>query len=159
MNVFVAGQLYTIASFVLILSGTITLNRRLFGHWSVLPLIGFPLLYNNVFIVGTMNYIFGMGLALWAMTAWVRLREHHPVIGLTVSLLFVLALFCCNLFAVGVYGLALAAFETSGLIEQYRPRGTRASAASAKRWLLADFVATGLRFLRVLPLLMMSPTW
>src|SRR5436189_1436106 len=31
MNVFVAGQLYTIASFVLILSGTLTLNRRLFG--------------------------------------------------------------------------------------------------------------------------------
>jgi hypothetical protein len=93
------------------------------------------------------------------MTAWVRLREHNPVIRLTVSLLFVLALFFCHLFAVGVYGLGLAAFETSRLIEQYRARGTRASAASAKRWLLADFVATGLPFLPVLPLLMMSPTW
>src|SRR5262249_42863501 len=66
MNVFVAGQLYTIASFVLILSGTMTLNRRLYGHWSILPLIAFPLLYNNVFLVGTMNYVFGIGLSLWA---------------------------------------------------------------------------------------------
>jgi len=49
MNIFLAGQIYTIASFVLILSGTLTLNRRLFGHWSIMPLIAFPLLYNNVF--------------------------------------------------------------------------------------------------------------
>ncbi len=159
MSIYAAGQVYTIVSFLLIISGTLALNRQLFGRWSVLPLIAFPLLYNNVFLVGTMNYIFGMGLALWAMTAWVRLREHQLVIRLTVSLLFVLALFFCHLFAVGVYGLALAAFETSRLIEQYRARGTRASAASAKRWLLADFVATGLPFLPVLPLLMMSPTW
>ncbi len=159
MSVYAAGQVYTIASFVLIIAGTLALNRQLFGRWSVLPLIAFPLLYNNVFLVGTMNYIFGMGLALWAMTAWVRLREHHLVIRLTVSLLFVLALFFCHLFAVGVYGLGLAAFETSRLIEQYRSRGTRASAADAKPWPFVDFVATGLPFLPVLPLLMMSPTW
>jgi hypothetical protein len=159
MSVYVAGQVYTIASFVLIISGTLALNRQLFGRWSVLPLIAFPLLYNNVFLVGTMNYIFGMGLALWAMTAWVRLREHHLIIRLTVSLLFVLALFFCHLFAVGVYGLGLAAFETSRLVEHYRSRANRAGLAGAKLWPLVDFVATGLPFLPVLPLLMMSPTW
>src|SRR5215470_14922618 len=157
MSVYAAGQIYTIVSFVLIIAGTLALNRQLFGRWSVLPLIAFPLLYNNVFLVGTMNYIFGMGLALWAMTAWVKLREHHPVIRLTVSLLFVLALFFCHLFAVGVYGLGLAAFETSRLIEQYRNRTTRTG--RAKLWSVVDFVATGLPFLPVLPLLMMSPTW
>jgi hypothetical protein len=159
MSVYAAGQVYTITSFVLIISGTLALNRQLFGRWSVLPLIAFPLLYNNVFLVGTMNYIFGMGLALWAMTAWVRLREHHLVIRLTISLLFVLALFFCHLFAVGVYGLGLVAFETSRLIEQHRSRGTRTSSAVAKLWPFVDFVATGLPFLPVLPLLIMSPTW
>ena len=159
MSVYAAGQVYTIASFVLIISGTLALNRQLFGRWSVLPLIAFPLLYNNVFLVGTMNYIFGMGLALWAMTAWVRLREHNPVIRLAVSLLFVLALFFCHLFAVGVYGIGLAAFETSRLVEHYRSRGNRPALVGAKLWPLVDFVATGLPFLPVLPLLMMSPTW
>jgi hypothetical protein len=53
MNVYLAGQVYTIMTFVLILSGTLALNRQLYGHWSVLPLIAFPLLYNSVFIVGT----------------------------------------------------------------------------------------------------------
>jgi hypothetical protein len=159
MSVYAAGQIYTIVSFVLIMAGTLALNRQLFGRWSVLPLIAFPLLYNNVFLVGTMNYIFGMGLALWAMTAWVRLREHHLIVRLTVSLLFVLALFFCHLFAVGVYGLGLAAFETTRLVEHYRSRPSRTSAAGAKLRPLLDFVATGLPFLPVLPLLMMSATW
>src|SRR5215510_5170018 len=155
MSVYAAGQVYTITSFVLIISGTLALNRQLFGRWSVLPLIAFPLLYNNVFLVGTMNYIFGMGLALWALTAWVTLREHHPLIRLTVSLIFVLALFFCHLFAVGVYGLGLAAFEINRLIVHYRG----SSAADRARWPILDFVSTGLPFLPVLPLLMMSATW
>jgi hypothetical protein len=160
VNIYVAGQIYTIGSFVLIVAGTLALNRELFGRWSVLPLIAFPLLYNNVFLVGTMNYIFGMGLALWALTAWVRLREHNPLIRLTVSLIFVLALFFCHLFAVGVYGLGLAAFEINRLITHYRARRSGlAGAADRMWWPILDFVLTGLPFLPVLPLLMMSPTW
>src|SRR5258708_2360752 len=90
MNVYLAGQTYTIASFVLILSGTVALHRQLFGRWSALPLIGFPLLYNNVFLVGTMNYVFGMGLALWALASWIWLRERNLPLRLAVSTLFIL---------------------------------------------------------------------
>src|SRR5262249_38012047 len=85
MNVYLAGQAYTIITFVLILSGTLALNRRLYRHWSVLPLIAFPLLYNNVFLVGTMNYLFGIGLALWALASWVALRERALAVRLAVS--------------------------------------------------------------------------
>src|ERR1700719_3232155 len=34
MNIYLAGQIYTISSFVLILSGTVALHRQLFGRWS-----------------------------------------------------------------------------------------------------------------------------
>jgi hypothetical protein len=163
MSVFLAGQLYTIASFVLILSGTLALNRRLYGHWSVLPLIAFPLLYNNVFLVGTMNYVFGIGLSLWALTAWLALRERAMVLRLSVSALFVLALFFCHLFALGIYGLGLLAFELRRLWTIYadpsRPRRLADLLALSRRSPLVDFVATGLPFLPVLPLLMLSPTW
>jgi hypothetical protein len=162
MNIFLAGQIYTIASFVLILSGTMTLNRRLFGHWSIFPLIAFPLLYNNVFLVGTMNYVFGIGLSLWALTAWVWLRERNLFIRLGVSTLFVLALFFCHLFAVGLYGLGLLAFEVHRLLLVYG-HGAKPRPANPVRsqgiFPIVDFVATGLPFLPVLPLLMMSPTW
>jgi hypothetical protein len=159
INVYLAGQIFTISSFVLILSGALTLNRRLFGHWSILPLIAFPLLYNNVFLVGTMNYIFGMGLALWALVAWIWLRERNIVLRLAVSAAFVLGLFFCHLFSLGLYGLGLLAFEIHRLMvissqPQWRLTDLRQTLPS-----LADFVATGLPFLPVLPLLMMSPTW
>ena len=75
MNIYLAGQLFTVAALLLIVSGTLALNRALFGHWSVLPLIAFPLLYNYVFLVGVMNYQFGMGLALWALACWISLRR------------------------------------------------------------------------------------
>lgn len=159
MNVYLAGQVYTIMTFVLILSGTLALNRQLYRHWSVLPLIGFPLLYNNVFLVGTMNYLFGIGLALWALASWVALRERALPLRLAVSTLFVLALFFCHLFAVGVYGLGLLAFELYRLLALRREPLTRDRAMHRGLPAWADFLASGLPFLPVLPLLLMSPTW
>jgi hypothetical protein len=160
MSIYAAGQAYTIASFVLILSGTFALNRQLHGRWSVLPLVGFPLLYNFVFLVGTMNYVFGIGLSLWALVAWVALRERNLLLRLTVSTLFVLGLFACHLYAVGIYGLGLLAFELHRLWLLVPGRSRpQPSTDRAPAWLIFDFVAGGLPFLLVLPLLMMSPTW
>src|SRR4051794_1568220 len=162
MSIYLAGQIYTIASFVLTLSGTLALNRRLYGHWSVLPLIAFPLLYNNVFLIGTMNYVFGIGLALWALAAWISLRERSILLRFGVSALFVLGLFFCHLFAVGLYGLGLLAFELYWLGAYYAssPRPLLAEIRSSKSVLrLIEFCAAGLPFLPVLPLLMLSPTW
>ncbi len=161
MNVYLAGQLYTLLSFVLIISGTMALHRRLFGRWSALPLIAFPLLYNDVFLVGTMNYVFGIGLMLWALAAWVALRQHSRTLRLAVSTLFVLGLFFCHLFVLGVYGVGLLAFETHHLLTAYlrvRRSSGRDVARRALRSLVLDFVLTGAPFLVVPPLLMMSPT-
>ena len=162
MNVYLAGQVYTIMSFVLILSGTLALNRRLYGRWSVLPLIAFPLLYNSVFLVGTMNYLFGIGLSLWALATWAALRERGMFLRLMTSTLFVLALFFCHLFAVGVYALGLFAFELQRLLTLARrtaPELSSKDAGTGRPSALVDFVASGLPFLPVVPLLLMSPTW
>jgi hypothetical protein len=161
MNIYAAGQAYTILSFVLILSGTVALHRQLFGRWSVLPLIAFPLLYNNVFLVGTMNYVFGIGLALWALASWIALRERNIALRLAVSLLFIIGLFFCHLFAVGVYGIGLLAFELHRLWTGLaRLRGAPPDDRSARATrLLLDFAITGLPFVPVVPMLMMSPTW
>jgi hypothetical protein len=164
MSIYAAGQAYMIASFVLILSGTFALNRQLHGRWSVLPLAAFPLLYNYVFLVGTMNYVSGIGLSLWALVVWIALRERNLVLRLTVSAAFVTALFFCHLYALGIYGLGLLAFELHRLwsfpshlsFASPKAGGGNARALPAR---LSDFVATGVPFLPVLPLLMMSPTW
>jgi hypothetical protein len=161
MSIYTAGQAYMIASFVLILSGTFALNRQLHGRWSVLPLAAFALLYNYIFLVGTMNYVTGIGLSLWALVAWIALRERHSVLRLSVSAAFVTTLFFCHLYALGIYGLGLLASELHRLWLSAAlpplPRGWGGGGGAAAR--LIDFAAAGLPFLPVLPLLMMSPTW
>ena len=150
VNIYAAGQIFTLASLFLILSGTFALNRALFGRWSALPLAASILLYNEVLLVGVMNYIAGIGLSLWALAAWIALRERAWPWRTAVSTLFVMLLFICHLFAVGVYGLGLLAFETQRLwAKRHEPIGPR----------LIEFIATGVPFLPALALLAASTTW
>jgi hypothetical protein len=161
MNIYLAGQIFTIAIFLAILSGTLALSRALNGRWSALPLVASPLLYNGVLLVGVMNYLFGIGLALWGFAAWIALRERPWGWRLTVSTLFVLALFFCHLFALGLYGLELLAFESHRLwaraptLTLARLRGREWEGA----FRLIDFAATGAPFLPALLLLIAGPTW
>jgi hypothetical protein len=150
IGIYKAGQVFTLMAFALILSGTFALNRALFGRWSLVPLAAAPLLYNYLFLIGVMNYMFGIGLALWATAAWIALRERAWPWRMTVSTAFAIALFFCHLFALGVYGLALLAVELGRLWSRRgEPIGAR----------LVDFCATGIPFLPVLPMLLASPTW
>ncbi|MFG1373472.1 hypothetical protein V5F32_14960 [Xanthobacter oligotrophicus] len=149
-DIYTAGEIYTLMCFALIAGGTLTLNRALFGMWSALPLVAFPLLYNAIFLIGVMNYYFGIGLALFALAAWAFLRDKPWPWRFVISTLFVVALFFCHLFAAGVYGVGLLAFELDRLRQgRGRPWGPR----------LATFVAAGLPFLPIVPLLIASPTW
>ena len=166
MNVYLAGQVYSIMCFVLILSGTLALNRCLYGRWSALPLIAFPLLYNRIYLVGTMNYLFGIGLALWALAAWMALRERALPLRLAMSILFVLVLFISHLFSVGIYALGILTFELQRLVVLWAGEQQPLQSEDLKdrpkiRWssALLDFVASGLPFLPVVPLLLASPTW
>src|SRR5512144_16309 len=111
MSIYLAGQIFTIAAFALIASGTLAFSRALNGRWSPLPLVTLPLLYNGVLLVGVMNYVFGIGLALWTLAAWVTLRERVWPWRFAVSATFAFVLFFCHLFAAGVYGVGLLALE------------------------------------------------
>lgn len=146
-SVYAAGEVYTLGCFLLIAFGTLALNRALFGLWSATPLLAFPLLYNGIFLIGVMNYIFGIGLALLALAAWVSLRERPW--RYAVSLAFVVGLFFCHLVALGVYGIGLLAFEIARLWEG---RGTPLLPR------LLSLCAAGLPFLAALVLLGFSPT-
>lgn len=150
MNVYLAGQIFTIFAFSLIATGTLVFSRALNGRWSPLPLVALPLLYNGVMLVGVMNYVFGIGLALWAFATWVALRDRPWPWRFTASTLFAIALFVCHLFAAGVYGLGLLALESHRLwSKRQEPWGPR----------LVSFLATGVPFIPLLALLVASPTW
>ncbi|MBI4273366.1 MAG: hypothetical protein HY659_01515 [Rhizobiales bacterium] len=149
VSIYHAGQIFLVTTFALIMSGTLTLNRALFGRWSVLPLAAFPLLYNYVFLTGLVNYMFGIGLALWALACWIMLRERHWFFRFAISTLFVAALFFCHLSALGIYGVGLLATESLRL-------WSRRNEPAILH--LVDFIATGVPFILIVPLLLYSPT-
>lgn len=150
VNIYAAGEIYTLMCFALITAGTLALNRALFGIWSALPLLAFPLLYNGIFLIGVMNYYFGIGLMLCALAAWVYLRDRPWPWRYIVSTLFIIALFFCHLFAAGVYGVGILAYELDRLRQtRGQPLGPR----------LVAFVTAGLPFALIVPLLIASPTW
>ncbi|HXX26699.1 MAG TPA: hypothetical protein VEJ40_08585 [Pseudolabrys sp.] len=149
LKIYLAGQVFVVAMFALIVSGTLALNRALIGRWSAMPLLVIPLLYNYVFLVGLMNYIFGLGVALWALAGWVAVRERIWPLRIILSTASVVVLFFCHLSALGVYGVGVLSFEILRLWER-----------RAEPWpgRIVDFVASGMPFLAAAPLLYLSPT-
>ena len=150
VNVYLASQIFQMMIFTLIMSGVFALNRALFKRWSMLPLIAFPLLYNYMFLIGVMNYFFGIGLALWGLAVWIVLRNRPWPARYVLSALFCLALYLCHLFAVGVYGLGLMAFEIWFALSIER---------SPWAWRAVRFGCAGIPFLLLVPLLLTSSTW
>ena len=149
LNIYLAGQVFIVGMFTLIISGVLALNRALIGRWSVFPLFAIPLLYNFDFLVGIMNYIFGIGVALWALAGWIALRERAWPMRLALSTACSIALFFCHLSALGVYGIGVLSFEIWRLWQR-----------RAEPWpgRIVDFVAGGLPFLAAARLLYASPT-
>jgi hypothetical protein len=150
LGLYRAGQGFMLITIVLIMSGVLALNRAMFGKWPLLPLAVAPLLYNRIFILGLMNYMFGIGLAIWGLAVWVWLRERALPQRLVASALVCLALFFCHLFAVGIYGLGLLAIESWRLwTKRDRPLPAR----------IMEFLAAGLPLVPIMALLLLSPTW
>ena len=150
VNVYLASQIFTMTIFALIMSGTFALNRALFGRWSMLPLVAFPLLYNYMFLIGILNYFFGIGLALWGLAAWVSLRQKPWPARYVVSALFAFALYVSHLFAVGVYGVGILAFEIYFALSIERSPWPQR---------LLKFCCGGLPFLPLAAFLLTSSTW
>jgi hypothetical protein len=148
-NIYIAGQIFLVFMLVVIVSGVIILHRALFGRWSVTPLLVLPFLYNYVFLVGLMNYIFGLGVALWGLAGWVFLRDRKLPIRLAVSIVCVLMLFFCHLSALGIYGIGILSIESLRLWQYRKSLGLTK---------LVDFVVSGVPFFVAVPLLLASPT-
>src|SRR6476659_2177926 len=149
MNVYLAGQLYLVGMFALLISGALVLNRSLIGRFTIVPLFAIPLLYNYVFLVGLMNYIFGIGVALWALAGWISVRERAWPTRFALSTTFVVVLFFCHLSALGIYGIGVLSFEILRLWEQR---------SNSWRQRVVDFCRSGLPFLAAIPMLYASPT-
>ena len=70
-----AGRVFLGLTLALILSGTVALHAAIHRRVSVWPLLAAFFLYNWIFLFGFLNYILGIGLALWAAAVWMSPTE------------------------------------------------------------------------------------
>jgi hypothetical protein len=106
-----AGRLFLVAIFALIAGGVVSLNRVATGGWRLWPLAAFLLLYNRTFIWGYLNYLFGLGAALFGLALWMALEGRRPWLRALAAAIAALFCFFSHLAAFGVYALALCGVE------------------------------------------------
>ncbi|WP_428394961.1 hypothetical protein [Lichenicoccus sp.] len=75
MPVQAAGRIFAGPTVLLSVSGTIALHRTRFRSCSLWPFIGTLTAYNFVLTNGLLNYLFGIGAALWGAALWIRLAD------------------------------------------------------------------------------------
>ncbi|WP_445503229.1 hypothetical protein [Microvirga sp. G4-2] len=150
LGVYTAGRVFVGLTLLLMLLGPVLLQRVLIGRWSAWPLVGGLFVYNGFLFTGLMNYLFGVGVAVFGLAVWMRLSEKSIAIRALSSLTFCAVLYTCHLSALGLYGLGIASFEFWRLWMQKSWRPVR---------LLKSALALGLPFLPFLYLLVKSPTW
>jgi len=126
MSVETALKLFFGFSQVLIVTGAIALERQIRGRHLVSGLAALLVLFNVAFNMGLLNFEFGVGIALWAIATWIKLRDDDGwTRRLLAHTLFVVVLFLSHFFALGIYGLTIGLFELAALTHRkWDPRRT-----------------------------------
>jgi hypothetical protein len=115
LPVHVAGKLLLACAAFLPVIGVVCYHRAVFGRVSLWPLMSALVAFNGIFFLGFINFLWGVGLALIAAAAWIRLIDRHPLRAIAVSIPFGIVLFFCHILAVLFFGLLIGAREFVGV--------------------------------------------
>ena len=145
-----ASRLFVVFSMMVTLSGVGVLSWVIHREWSPISiLLGAVLLYNWVFAYGFMNFLFGVGLMLWALAVWFVTMDRSALVRVMVGMLFAAAIFLAHIVPFVVFALALGGIGLHRSIVQRRIDCRRL----AKEFLVA-VIACGLPalvFLNLIP--------
>ena len=144
----VVGRLFIALALLLPFAGTVVLHRTLFGRRSLWPFAAVLVVYNQILFLGFLNYLIGLGLALFGTALWVRMAP-LPATRLVVAAILAVALFFCHLIALAMYGLLLFAVEMGAWWDRPASQHRRiASFATLMTWLAVPFVIPAVLYLR-----------
>jgi hypothetical protein len=140
-NIYTAGKLFVLLIMISITSGTYALHYALYRR-STGSAVCFLFIFNGIFMYGFLNYLFSIGVALWATAGWVAVRDRPWLLRTVYSAFAVSLLYLSHLVGVGLYALAILSYEVARLGETNRDRRT----------FVSDTAAALLPFLVVIPM-------
>src|SRR5216684_6223847 len=106
-----ATRLFLLLSQLLIVGGALVLERVVKGRVHLAGFAALMFLYCLPFTWGFVNFEFGLGVALWAIAAYLMVVENASPMRFVVNAVFVTALFAAHFFALGIYGATLGFYE------------------------------------------------
>lgn len=116
----IAGKLFLVMIFALILGGTASLNRVVAGGWRLWPLLAAAFLYNLTLLWGSVNFLFGLGVALCGAALWLALENRRIWLRISVSALVALLCFFSHIAALGLYGLIIFGMEAQPTLSEWQ---------------------------------------
>jgi len=146
----VAGRVVLGAILLLSLAATVLYSRAAFGLHSYWPIASALIGYNGLFLLGFLNFLLGLALALLLAAFWIHRRDGHPALAVAVATVGAIALFFCHIFSVLFCAVLLASQEITSLSSRRR-RGAPLARAALQR-----FAALVLVFLPALLLYVQS---
>jgi hypothetical protein len=132
MGVESAMLVFALLTLALLIAGCFALHRVLFGKPSYAPFAAFLVLYNRHFLLGILNYLFSLGLALLTFALWIAWRQKSLLLRCGVFLPLVFMVFISHLAGLGVLGILIAGYEVHTLLEErnYRALGNSVAVAT-----------------------------
>jgi hypothetical protein len=97
LPVHLAGRIVVGISILLPVAGTIAYSRAVFGVYSPWPLASGLVAYNATLLLGFLNFVAAIGIALLLAAGWITWRERHPARTVALVTVGAVALFFCHL--------------------------------------------------------------
>ena len=111
MSLSLALKLFASLSTLLLTTGAVMVGRAITGRFSYL-LLGVLLFANNaMFQLGLLNYLFGVGVAFWLLSAWIIADRAAGARRLMVFSAGCVVLYLCHLSALGIYGICVVGYK------------------------------------------------
>jgi hypothetical protein len=114
----IAGKLMVVLNIFMLTSGSAFLSYVIFKRINYWSLMTFMAVYNQAFIISFINFLFGVGLALWCIGLWILMRENKTLLRLVIFGCLTSILFICHLYGFGIYGLVIVSYEVYSFFKQ-----------------------------------------
>ncbi len=123
LPVYVAGRV--MLAFVLLLgvAGVAAYSRAVFGQVRAWALASVLVAYNVAFLLGFLNFLISLGLALGFAAAWIVWRERRPVASIAFGVAATSVLFFAHLMGVAFFCILVASSELEAVWRVWRGGG------------------------------------
>ena len=115
LPVHLAGRIVIGCVILLPVIGTIAYSRVLFGVRSAWPLASGLVAYNATLLLGFLNFLAAIGIALLLAAAWIAWRDRYPRRLMVLAAIGTIALFFCHLMGLLFFYLLITGYELERL--------------------------------------------